>query len=362
MTNLILIDENKQFPQSFNELSRRLKKLDIDIQKCEINQEDWSVSVSGDVNISFEELKNKKLEIVPFKYLPIKFNKVNGDFNCSDHELISLRGCPRIINGQFICSYNKLTSLKYAPAIGSTYFNCSHNQITSLKFKHQQVSGRFFCYHNKLTEIDMIPYGISEFDCSNNQITGFSKQIIKTYNKYNSSFKFTKLNLAFNQLTSLKNIVNSAHIQVIDCSFNKITSLKQTPKLPNLLDLILDNNQISFFENTFSDKIRFISLENNPLIGFNSKNLEKLCYLCLKHTLLKNYQELNQLPEMCEIKLDYTSIDIDTKINICKHSIGSICWIIEDCSFNEMNIETKRLRQKEIVEYLKKQKTLLEIL
>lgn len=48
-------------------------------------------------------------------HLPLTFNKVSGDFDCSRLSLITLKGCPIELGGTFDCSYNQLTSLEFAP-------------------------------------------------------------------------------------------------------------------------------------------------------------------------------------------------------------------------------------------------------
>jgi len=46
--------------------------------------------------------------------------------------------------------------------------------------------------------------------------------------------KLTKLNCSFNKLTSLKGIENLTKLEYLDCSFNNLTSLKGIEKLTNL--------------------------------------------------------------------------------------------------------------------------------
>jgi hypothetical protein len=64
------------------------------------------------------------------KKLPdyIQFNKVTGYFDISNNNLITLKGCPKIVDGDFYCEYNKLTSLKYAPKIVTDSFVCHGNK------------------------------------------------------------------------------------------------------------------------------------------------------------------------------------------------------------------------------------------
>lgn len=84
---------------------------------------DGSIDVDGDVSIA-----NGRLE-----KLPLKFNKVSGDFYCSWEELKTLEGCPKEIGGDFFCSYNKLKTLKHSPSIISGLFYCVDNPLESLE-------------------------------------------------------------------------------------------------------------------------------------------------------------------------------------------------------------------------------------
>lgn len=91
--------------ENFNdEISIREICADYDIRNYTIN-DDGSIDVDGDVNLSERGLDE----------LPLKFNKVYGNFNCYSNKLISLEGCPKFVGHNFNCSDNKLTSLKYGP-------------------------------------------------------------------------------------------------------------------------------------------------------------------------------------------------------------------------------------------------------
>lgn len=85
--------------------------------------DDLTVDVKGSVNIYNNRLSN----------IPVKFNKVMGDFMCYKNRLTSLEGCPKYINGWFDCSNNRLTSLEYCPEYIGGQFNCTYNELTTLK-------------------------------------------------------------------------------------------------------------------------------------------------------------------------------------------------------------------------------------
>lgn len=94
---------------------------------------DGSINVNGAVDLSYLKLKK----------LPLKFNKINGDFNCSDNQLTSLEGAPKEITGDFYCNSNDLNDLSYIPNLIHGDFICYHNNV---KFTEDQVKSLSFIY------------------------------------------------------------------------------------------------------------------------------------------------------------------------------------------------------------------------
>jgi hypothetical protein len=98
----------KKYIEFINEhVSRRtLEYLELwGIKNFTINK-DGSVDVNGDVDISHRNLIQ----------IPIEFNVVHGNFNCSRNNLNTLKGCPKYIHGGFNCSNNLLWDFKYFPS------------------------------------------------------------------------------------------------------------------------------------------------------------------------------------------------------------------------------------------------------
>jgi hypothetical protein len=81
---------------------------------------DGSIDVVGNVNFFNKGLTE----------LPLTFNRVSGDFDCSHNNLTSLKGCPRWIGRYFSCSNNKLTSLEFSPDHIGGGFNCEYNDLS----------------------------------------------------------------------------------------------------------------------------------------------------------------------------------------------------------------------------------------
>ena len=127
-----------------------------------IINEDGSIDVDGDVNLSNRELIE----------LPLKFRNVSGYFNCSDNKLTSLEGAPSSVDGHFGCSWNELTSLEGAPSSVDGAFSCRNNQLTSLDGCPSSVSGAFDCSDNELTSLEGAPSSVGgDFSCSWNKLT-----------------------------------------------------------------------------------------------------------------------------------------------------------------------------------------------
>lgn len=80
---------------------------------------DGTVDVKGDVCIID----------YPYSKLPVKFNKVTGDFTCGDNHLTTLEGCPEFVGGYFNCCRNLLSSVDFAPKKVNDNFYCIGNLL-----------------------------------------------------------------------------------------------------------------------------------------------------------------------------------------------------------------------------------------
>jgi hypothetical protein len=117
--------------------------------------------------------------------IPLKFNKVTGDFNCYINQLTSLEGAPKEVTGDFNCYINQLTSLEGAPKEVNGYFDCSLNQLISLKGAPKEVNGDFYCYVNKLISLEDLPDIKGELYFDNNPISDkFKGKSIKQIRNY----------------------------------------------------------------------------------------------------------------------------------------------------------------------------------
>ena len=148
-----VVDNETQFFKTREETEAWLNRMGITNYTIHDN---LVVNVNGVVNIS-----NKNLD-----YIPVRFGKVTGNFNCRFNNLESLSGCPRGVGGYFDCSHNKLKSLKYAP-YAANQFDCSNNLLNTLEGAPIHVK-YFDCYYNPyLTSLKGAPRRCVSFSCWN---------------------------------------------------------------------------------------------------------------------------------------------------------------------------------------------------
>jgi hypothetical protein len=95
--------------------------------------DDGSIDVAGDVHLSRFELTK----------LPLRFNKVSGDFDCGVNKLTSLEFSPDYVGGGFYCDNNRLPSLEFSPDYVGGGFWCNNNQLTD-NYCDSEIGGKFY--------------------------------------------------------------------------------------------------------------------------------------------------------------------------------------------------------------------------
>ena len=146
------------FPTTREEVIEVCEKYKI--EKYSIN-DDLSIDVDGDVYLDGQSLE----------YLPLKFNYIEGSFDCHFNELKSLEGCPEKVGGTFNCSFNQLKTLEGSPRTINGRFSCSNNELKTLEFSPQTVGGTFRCIHNELKTLKGSPQTVGgNFSCSHNEL------------------------------------------------------------------------------------------------------------------------------------------------------------------------------------------------
>jgi hypothetical protein len=128
---------NSNFPNDFNSEKDNIHAIIRDhwLNFDYVINNNRTIDVTGDV--VFPEFASFLSE------LPLRFNKVSGNFDCSALEnLTSLKGGPLKIDGAFNCAFTKITSLEYAPESADVLI--FDNNIKSLS------TGDRNCHFNKV--------------------------------------------------------------------------------------------------------------------------------------------------------------------------------------------------------------------
>jgi hypothetical protein len=74
--------------------------------------------------------------------------EIEGDFNCINNNLTTLKGCPQTIGGHLLCTNNNLTTLEGCPQTIGGSIEIVYNKLASLKGCPQTVGENFYCYGN----------------------------------------------------------------------------------------------------------------------------------------------------------------------------------------------------------------------
>ena len=153
---------------------------------------------------------------IKYKLTPDK----DGDIDCSNNKLTTLKGSPQKIDGNFKCNNNKLTTLEGSPKKIGRDFDCSNNQLTTLEGSPQEIGRDFDRSFNNLTTLKGSPQRVDRnFSCSGNKLTTLegSPQIVGR--------NFT---CSFNNLTTLEGSPRKVG-RSFNCSNNQLTTLKGSP-------------------------------------------------------------------------------------------------------------------------------------
>ena len=73
----------------------------------------------------------------------IRFGKVNGIFDCSNNQLRTLEGAPRVVGEGFYCWANQLRTLEGSPREVGGDFWCYVNPLISLEGAPEMIKGNF---------------------------------------------------------------------------------------------------------------------------------------------------------------------------------------------------------------------------
>jgi hypothetical protein len=109
----------------------------------------WEREEDGTIYVSGLDLGKPNLEKYgkwPLKELPdLSSVVVEGEFRCSDNELVSLKGSPQVVTGNYYCYGNLLQSLEGMPEKVGGGFSCSGNPLRDLTGGPREVGGQYNC-------------------------------------------------------------------------------------------------------------------------------------------------------------------------------------------------------------------------
>jgi len=146
--------------------SSAIKQL---LKKYFITPDKVTIDSNGLVNSDYSVIL---IDGTGVREIPVRFNRVEGNFMCNNNQLVTLEGSPVFVEGRLNCDYNNLTSLKGSPQTIGSYFTASNNKLTSLDRGPISVGGNYYCDHNKLTSLHgMAPTIGGDVHCGNNFLT-----------------------------------------------------------------------------------------------------------------------------------------------------------------------------------------------
>lgn len=152
--------------------------------------EDYNVREDGYVDVdSWTTISNKDLELIP-----IKFNAILGSFDCSNNNLKSLNGSPRILTNSFYCEYNSLTTLdgSLLKKINDDYY-CNNNKLTTLIGGPEIINVDFNCSDNNLINIDGFPKEVNGLFCVHNNPVYNLLKLFKNKREFEASLDYNYL-------------------------------------------------------------------------------------------------------------------------------------------------------------------------
>lgn len=182
--------------QKINTFCERYQIMNYTINDDESSDDYGSIDVDGTVY----------LVRIGITKIPIKFNKVTGDFNCYSNGLTTLEGGPKYVGGNVDCSLNKLTDLKGSPLEVGGSFTCYQNNLTSLSGSPKEVGRDFNCQENKLTSLADGPENVGgNFYCTENNI--YNLKGLETKIKQYLTLYYNPIGILFSDLEG--DIINS---------------------------------------------------------------------------------------------------------------------------------------------------------
>jgi len=272
--NIGMIKWNHKFYSIDSKKFNKIYKSEIEpIQKeiiSDLMQRVENNKIYGDVDLSG----------VFFMELPDLTNiKCEGNFDCSNMQLTTLKGAPQYVRGSFKCHNNQLTTLEGAPQYVGFSFSCHDNQLTTLEGAPYRIGGGFNCINNTLTTLEGAPqYVGGGFNCAYNQLTtlkGAPQYVGGTFDCDN------------NKLTTLKEApyrVGGA----FKCAYNKLISLEGLPyRVGDINYFDFTGNLVKFWESDIKKAMETSRQRNQPKLESFKQFFLEACWKGFKQVGMK---------------------------------------------------------------------------
>jgi hypothetical protein len=196
---------------------------------------------------------------------------VQGDFKCSNKNLLSLKGTPfGVVSGEFDCSQNGMTTLEGCPEQCFS-FKCNSNKLTNLLGGPKKVKASYVCNSNSLTSLEGAPDEVLYFNCSDNK---------ELQSLEGCPPKVDRISTWGCGLTNLKGISQS--VKTLDCSRNKISSLYYCPE--NLENLQVEENLLTSLKGV-PEKMEYLRCSSNQITTLVGGPQEVLTLSCWSNLL-----------------------------------------------------------------------------
>jgi hypothetical protein len=194
-------------------------RTDSEIRNCFYENFNYRGHVEVDENGLLTVFNDcKLLENMGYTKLPVRFNKAERAFICSDNQLVTLDGAPDQVGGNFDCSNNKLANFDYAPkVVRGKYFNCWRNELISLKgLPSLNPNVTINCNNNHLKNLVGAPLHVDTFKCEENPLESIEGM---------PAVAMMWITIKHNGLTSIKGVKFSS-ARGYDFTGNMLTSLE----------------------------------------------------------------------------------------------------------------------------------------
>jgi len=138
-----------------NPAAQLVSHIEISKLCSQFHIQDYVINIDGSIDVYGDvKLRGHYLDT-----LPLRFNKIHGDFDCQSSMLTTLKGGPIVVLGDFDCTHNLLITLEGAPDfVGGSFFCTNNINLTTLKGSPKTVRSGFYCSFTPITNLD----GISE--------------------------------------------------------------------------------------------------------------------------------------------------------------------------------------------------------